>query len=582
MSNLHQARRVVFVIVSFIIVVGMLILASLMGSETQTEKMTIMDSGWEVSCNGKFYASVQPQTMASSDVPIMKKGDVITLTTTLPQNIRTYYPAIYIKTRASMINVYIDGTQVYSHDEEYYESLGYLASGGHIIDLPYNPVGENITIQITAAERFAFLGIESPIYGEYESVRSYLIRKSLVPLIIALFIIIYGIVFLIITMVFSMQRRSMRKQIFSSVISSLLCMDIGIWLLCHFDLLHLMLGGGHTVKLWHMSLILMIPIVYAYTSRMRESYNDTFSSTMRFIVVAIAIILLVIVNSQSISYTILKIPFLIIGAIMTGQVFALSAQKFSSSVPDASEVVQLIGIDVMVVVVWISGLGFVFLEYMGRNADTLQHSIIPIGALFLVFSQMFNYFVYTTQTYIHRQRNEDLHHRAYNDALTGLANKKAKEDVFEKLEKSSKDFCIIVFDLNGLKLVNDTVGHVYGDHLIITFATVLKMVFENYGFISRIGGDEFVVALEETNDEILGRLLSEMEEKLAVLDKREWRVNHSTAYGYCYRHEISSGTISDVFKCADSRMYEMKKIQKAAMRAAIEKGSSPGAATAGV
>lgn len=56
-----------------------------------------------------------------------------------------------------------------------------------------------------------------------------------------------------------------------------------------------------------------------------------------------------------------------------------------------------------------------------------------------------------------------------------------------------------MFDLNDLKLTNDTYGHVMGDKLIITFANVLKETIGYFNFVGRFGGDEFIAVMYNTS-----------------------------------------------------------------------------------
>jgi len=63
--------------------------------------------------------------------------------------------------------------------------------------------------------------------------------------------------------------------------------------------------------------------------------------------------------------------------------------------------------------------------------------------------------------------------------------------------RKNQVFGILTFDLNNLKQTNDSLGHEYGDKLIITFANLLAQTFSDYGTVGRTGGDEFVVLLPD-------------------------------------------------------------------------------------
>lgn len=88
---------------------------------------------------------------------------------------------------------------------------------------------------------------------------------------------------------------------------------------------------------------------------------------------------------------------------------------------------------------------------------------------------------------------------AYVDALTGLGNRAAYDKHVRQLEddiaRGKANFAVGVFDINGLKEINDGYGHAKGDKVIIEAARNLKQAFEN-GKVYRIGGDEFIVLVE--------------------------------------------------------------------------------------
>ena len=94
------------------------------------------------------------------------------------------------------------------------------------------------------------------------------------------------------------------------------------------------------------------------------------------------------------------------------------------------------------------------------------------------------------------------------------------------------------------------------------FAQVLRISFGEVGFLSRVGGDEFIVALEEVSEGEVREHIASMLEKLDLLDRREKNINHSVAYGYAFRTEVEDRMSATVQKLADARMYEMKSSQK--------------------
>lgn len=145
--------------------------------------------------------------------------------------------------------------------------------------------------------------------------------------------------------------------------------------------------------------------------------------------------------------------------------------------------------------------------------------------------------------------------QAYVDGLTGLGNRTAYEDhvkqLDEEVRKGEASFAVALFDLNGLKEINDHQGHDRGDKSISAVAGALKKTFGE-AKIYRIGGDEFVVILENGYAGIDGQL-----EEVGKFAKEAEQV--SIAKGCAVFTPDTDTGYHDVFRRADNAMYEDKK-----------------------
>jgi diguanylate cyclase (GGDEF)-like protein len=92
-----------------------------------------------------------------------------------------------------------------------------------------------------------------------------------------------------------------------------------------------------------------------------------------------------------------------------------------------------------------------------------------------------------------------LRHEARHDELTGLLNRRGLDQAVRELSSgrrfAASAHCLVVIDLDGLKLVNDHAGHVAGDQMLVTFATELQTAARGVDLTARIGGDEFIAIL---------------------------------------------------------------------------------------
>ncbi len=153
------------------------------------------------------------------------------------------------------------------------------------------------------------------------------------------------------------------------------------------------------------------------------------------------------------------------------------------------------------------------------------------------------------------KEKELLMYRSHTDELTGCFNRHAYEEDIVQL-RMDEAFVYISLDMNGLKTVNDSLGHAAGDELIRGVASCMKQCFAEVGKVYRIGGDEFVIiVLDQTQN---------IENIRETFDKnvRRWQgkmvKDMSVSCGYVSSDEKEWDTNYDIAKAADARMYENK------------------------
>ena len=154
--------------------------------------------------------------------------------------------------------------------------------------------------------------------------------------------------------------------------------------------------------------------------------------------------------------------------------------------------------------------------------------------------------------------------KIYTDSLTECNSRVACVDLLDYLEKKHKEQVTIVYmDLNCFKLVNDTYGHDQGDYLLILFSDILKRTFGRYGFVGRMGGDEFIAVLLDTTEMEIKKIWEEVEKYLlSYSEKIEFPYQMSSSYGYATRKKGENTPLQEILQLADKKMYEYKVEQK--------------------
>lgn len=157
----------------------------------------------------------------------------------------------------------------------------------------------------------------------------------------------------------------------------------------------------------------------------------------------------------------------------------------------------------------------------------------------------------------------------YTDALTGLGNSTAYKECVEMMNRrimdgEALDFAVIAIDINDLKKTNDTYGHEFGDELIKNCAAIIKAVWGT-NVTYRFGGDEFAVILLNTGMEQAKAEMDAFNSEIAKFRKNNTKkeINLQMAIGASVYEASTDREYADVFRRADSAMYEDKKIKKA-------------------
>ncbi len=146
------------------------------------------------------------------------------------------------------------------------------------------------------------------------------------------------------------------------------------------------------------------------------------------------------------------------------------------------------------------------------------------------------------------------------DTLTGLPGSNRFRECTAAIEQQAATVGVIFFDINNLKVINDTKGHGAGDRLIQKTAESIMRVPGNNQQAFRVGGDEFVIILTDCSEDDITGFVEIWETKLAEINEADdglfCSVSVGAAYGACgYR-------IGDVLKLADARMYDKKRRMK--------------------
>ena len=552
-------KNIVLVIVAMLAIASIVFAILFSNTPYNETNYYNLNDKWHIEINGDSYDDVSLKEFL---FPVLNKGDIFRMSCRISPDSLIENPIFLAYTVHSDIQMYYNGELLYEYGQDLYDSAKILGYGYHFIHLPDNYAGAEIELLMRVSEDDAFSSIQIPQISNSSTVfRDFIIRNR-VPLAVNMFLIVFGILLLFLSIIFCFYN----KRFFRLVCIGAFSLGIGCWSVCNYDLISFFSYDLQMKAYIEFAALYISPLfVFLYF------WNDNFVTRSKIV----KNIYLILLTAQAVFVAtafilqltntvhfpaVLKIQHLLLLFLCLG---FISLTLFDIIKRQLQNKTLVLGMASLIAIGLFDMIQYSVMKYMVATGEANFTSNLCVGALLFVLAQLVDFYTEITDILLKGAKAQMLEQIAYVDSLTGIANRRQCEIIWDELDKNPKNYGIFSFDLNNLKITNDTNGHPAGDFLLSTFANILSSVFGKFGTVGRFGGDEFLVILPNLDGLDITELTNQLEQEIDLANRNNPELNLSTAYGFCSHNEYPSYDARIIYRLADELMYQHKVSLKA-------------------
>ncbi len=515
------------------------------GMSFNREKIKTFNEGWTISYNDiKEENAILPQNYH------LEPGTTYSIERTITHE-DFIYPVIRI--RSSMMNVYayIDDELISSFDVSNNQTIleEPLPASWQLIDIPVaDSIGKTLKITFSSPTPYFSGLINSILIGRGEAIILDIIQDNYLSIIISIFIISLSI--FVLATIFWTRKLGITKHI---VYLATFGIASGLWIISESTLLQLFVPNKILVSSTSYILNLISPLIVAYFFRdvVLKGHQKLLSviASSFFYLLILEFILQLSSKVLFIESTIYSIILIGIAAIIL--IICLIDEGFKKGNKKAKHYLFIF------LVLFVFAAIIMMLFVFGVYQDLGKYLALGVfGFYLLVMSDT----MASINTLI-ETRNKTLIYKqlAYEDYLTKGWNRTAFEQDIDKLIKHGTVFRLVLLDLNHLKQINDTYGHLEGDYAIMESYRSIKESVRDGGKSYRISGDEFACIIYNTDEKILEEYRSKINQILIESSKNK-PYNIILALGT--KIYDCNENFTEFYRKVDIEMYKHKKILK--------------------
>ncbi len=490
----------------------------------------------------------------NSKVLSVEKGDIVTVTLKIPKS-DIYNPVIYTYCPCAKLEMFHNKEVLFTYGD--YSDRA-IITGRNYVKIPiYDElIEEEVMLKFKMCDSEDTYELDNIELMNTQICDKKFIAMNLILAIVALSLFVVGIL----SILFIMLCLGVKKRHHKIMVISAVAVDLSIWILNCYRIASIVIKNEKVIYYAEfISLFIMVILINLY---LRISYTrKSDKKIIDKVLIASIVYTCVATILQALEICYFSKILIILHLLM----FITCIMVFIMPVRDNNYKKKSKILYYTIGALYLTAI----LTYMIMNligGDFRRYSLVMVTYLEAICITV--YYVYYTiifiSEFITSEQEKNLKKLAFKDGLTSINNRRACIMIIDEIDRDKDtDYCLIIFDINGLKMVNDTFGHASGDDLIKDFAYALRDVFTGEdNFYGRFGGDEFLAVLNTGDKSVVEKKLEHLQDYVDGLNDDEKQYEVKFSYGYYIKKAGEKKNAWDALSIADNNMYQQKKEKK--------------------
>lgn len=550
-SIIEDFRKWILVGISVLLIIIVLICMGIISSSEEIESYPL-DNDWKISYNCVVKAENGSFSSFSMD-HVEKKDKLIFKRTIKREDINGAYltnMALLVSIPNITVEAWVDKKKIYSCEEE---------KENFLIQFPEKTIGKEIKLEFTITKDEKLSSLKVPMLIEERDYVKSVMRENYIDVFLAGFFMIFGGIAIILSICTRHKNLFMQRILLTGLYMLCIC----LWLLSK--------NGAFTIfvdRVIYKDIMNYYSVYFGVVFFEILAYTFVENKLAKRVFKIITIVSTIMAFggmglniydrlTMHITKTVIE-GFAIVSTMWS--IYAIIKEYKEKTKSEKYILASLLELSFIMV---LEAITYNVSYYVGEYVNT--SILMETGLAVYIVLMIFAYAKYSIELVYNHIEKYELSNKAYKDMLTGLYNRgKVIEEIDILKEKDALDYTLINFDLNNLKQINDTNGHIAGDMYLSMFAQLVKDAFNGeIETIGRVGGDEFIAITDEyIKRESVEKTIKKIQKELENKARKKIGIEASFAYGFVCSCKRDPLDISIAYKQADEMMYACKKRQK--------------------